>query len=120
MPVLSKDFPYGIPIATMIELQSNALAYANNNALIMSSLNLYVASGYSISNPGRVTQHGGIEVSLPNTSALTVKSMMSIRQQMDESNHKMVNMLTQQISTLFNPLIQKTNQSYQLLTNQMG
>ncbi|WJX34091.1 hypothetical protein P8452_22239 [Trifolium repens] len=39
---------------------------------------------------------------------------------MDESNHDMVNMLTQQIGTVFNPLIQNTNQSYQLLANQMG
>lgn len=46
--------------------------------------------------------------------------MLSIRQQMDESNHEMANMLTRQIDTLFNPLIHNTNQSYQLLANQMG
>jgi len=34
---------------------------------------------------------------------------------MDESNHEMVNMLTQQIGTVFNSLIQNTNQSYQML-----
>lgn len=45
---------------------------------------------------------------------------MSIRQQMDKSNQEMVNMLTQQIVTMFNPLIQNTNQSYELLANQMG
>src|SRR6266487_241654 len=39
---------------------------------------------------------------------------------MDESNHEMVNMLTQQIGTIFNPLFQTTNNSYQLLANQMG
>lgn len=39
---------------------------------------------------------------------------------MDESNHEMVNMLTQQIGTVFNPLIQNTNWSYELLANQMG
>lgn len=31
----------------------------------------------------------------------------------------MVNMLTQQIDTMFNPLIQNTDQNYQLLANQM-
>ncbi|WJX27583.1 hypothetical protein P8452_16390 [Trifolium repens] len=39
---------------------------------------------------------------------------------MDESNHDMVNLLTQQIGTVFNPLIQNTNDSYQMLAYQMG
>lgn len=39
---------------------------------------------------------------------------------MDESNHDMDNMFTQKIGTLFHPLIQNSNQSYQLLANQMG
>lgn len=39
---------------------------------------------------------------------------------MEETNHEMVNMLTQRIGTMFNPLIQNTNQSYELLANQMG
>lgn len=32
----------------------------------------------------------------------------------------MINMLTQQIGTMFNPLIQNTNWNYELLGNQMG
>jgi hypothetical protein len=51
---------------------------------------------------------------------LTTASMNMLRQQMDESNHKMVNLLTQQIGTVFNPLIRETNRSYQALTTQMG
>jgi len=39
---------------------------------------------------------------------------------MDESNHQMVNMLTQQSDIAFNLLIQNTNQSCQVLTTQMG
>ena len=39
---------------------------------------------------------------------------------MDESNHEMVNLLTQQIGTVFNPLIRDTNRSYQALTTQMA
>lgn len=39
---------------------------------------------------------------------------------MDESNYDMVNMLTQQTGTMFNPLIQNTNHSYQQLAHQMG
>jgi len=45
---------------------------------------------------------------------------MLFRQQMDERNHEMVNLLTQQIGTVFNPLIQTTNQGYQALATQMG
>jgi len=52
--------------------------------------------------------------------ALTIVSMMLFRQQMDESNHEMVNLLTQQISMVFNPLIQTTNQDYQALATQIG
>jgi len=51
---------------------------------------------------------------------LTTDSMNLLRQQMDESNHEMVNLLTQQIGTMFNPLIRDTNQSYQAFTTQMG
>jgi hypothetical protein len=39
--------------------------------------------------------------------ALTTESMMLFRKQMDESNHEMVNLLTQQIGMVFNPLIFK-------------
>jgi len=46
--------------------------------------------------------------------------MISLRQQMDDSNHEMVNMLTQQIGIVFNPLIQSTNHIYQALTTQIG
>lgn len=50
--------------------------------------------------------HQGMTAFSPlNVYALTTNSMLSIRQQMDESNHEMVNMLTQQIGTMFNPLI---------------
>ncbi|KAK2368350.1 hypothetical protein QL285_081551 [Trifolium repens] len=54
-----------------------------------------------------------------NMPALTNNALMAMRQQMDDSNHDMVNMLTQQIGTVFNPLIQNTNQSYQVLATQM-
>ena len=46
--------------------------------------------------------------------------MMLLRQQMDESNHNMVNLLTQQIGIVFNHFIQNTNQSYQALSTQIG
>ncbi|XP_050898411.1 uncharacterized protein LOC127105285 [Lathyrus oleraceus] len=42
-----------------------------------------------------------------------------MRQQMDESNHEIVHMLTQQIGTILRPLIQDSTQSYQQLETQM-
>ncbi|XP_045802327.1 uncharacterized protein LOC123895902 [Trifolium pratense] len=51
---------------------------------------------------------------------LTNVTMMSFRQQMDESNHEMVNTLTSQLGTILNPLINNTNNNYQLLAHQMG
>jgi len=38
---------------------------------------------------------------------------------MEESNHEMVNMVTQQIGTVINPLIRDTNTSYERLSAQM-
>ncbi|KAK2430305.1 hypothetical protein QL285_028653 [Trifolium repens] len=55
-----------------------------------------------------------------NSLKLTNNSMNALRQQMDESNHDMVNALTQQIGTVFNPVLQTANDNYLLLANQMG
>ena len=44
---------------------------------------------------------------------------MALRQQMEDSNHELVSMLTQLIGKMFNPLIQQTRNSYQTLTDQM-
>lgn len=38
---------------------------------------------------------------------------------MDESNHEMIHMLTQQMGTILRPLIQDSTQSYQKLATQM-
>lgn len=43
-----------------------------------------------------------------------------MRQQIDESNHEMVNMVTQQIGIVFNPLIQNINHDYQQSAHQMS
>lgn len=56
----------------------------------------------------------------PGMSSLTNNSLQSVREQMDVSNPEMVNMLTHQIGTVFNPLIHNTIHSYQQLAQQMG
>jgi len=43
----------------------------------------------------------------------------ALRQQMEDSNHEMVNQVTQQIGTIINLLIRDTNNSYQALSAQM-
>jgi hypothetical protein len=45
--------------------------------------------------------------------------MIALRQQMDEANHDMANLVTQQMGAVINPLIRDTNSSYQALSAQM-
>lgn len=105
LPMVFRDFPYSMPTAMMAGLHGITSTYVDDNATTMSPLNPYVASESIISNLGRITQPRGFRFAPPNASALTTNFMLSIRQQMDESNHEMVNMFTHQISTLLNPLI---------------
>lgn len=54
----------------------------------MSPLNTYLASGSAISNLGQMTQpQGGIEYVPQGIPTLTTSSLLSMRQQMEESNH---------------------------------
>jgi hypothetical protein len=58
-------------------------------------------------------------VSVPFTTpyqSLTNASMMALREQMDEANHEMANLVTQQMGAVINPLIRDTNNSYQALS----
>jgi hypothetical protein len=51
--------------------------------------------------------------------SLTTAFLAALRQQMDEANHEMVNLVTQQMSAVINLLIRDTNNSYQALSVQM-
>lgn len=75
----------------------------------------YPVTPYNTHSPSSSSVFG-----ISSLPTLTTKSMMLFRQQTNESNHKMVNLLIQQIYTVFNPLIQSTNQSYQESATQMG
>jgi len=102
---VSREQPYGMPTSMMENVHNSASVFADQaNSLIMHN----VHSPSSSSTFGR------------NTLPLITDSMNLLRQQMDESNHEMVNLLTQQIGTVFNPLIRDTNRSYQALTTQMA
>lgn len=95
--------------------------FAYNVATIASPLNPYLASRSVITNPGRMAQpQGGVRYVPLGIPILTTNSLVSMRQQMDERNQGMVNMLTQHISIVFHPLIQNTTQSYQQLAHMIG
>jgi len=98
MPITTREQPYSMPTSMMVGLQNNASTFADN-AIPLTLHNTNIPSVSSI--PGRNP--------LP---FLTTNFVNSLRQQKDESNHEMINLLTQQIDTMFNPLIQTTNQSY--------
>ncbi|WJX56991.1 hypothetical protein P8452_42594 [Trifolium repens] len=100
----SRNYPYGMPTTMMQGFQTSASLFTET------APDVYVPNNPGIF--GLTTRN--------NTPTLTNTALAAMRQQMDDSNHDMVNMLTQQIGTVFNPLIQNTNQSYQLLANQMG
>jgi len=62
----------------------------------------------------------GVSVPLPTPQqSLTNNSLATLRQQMEERKHEMVNMVTQQIGKVINPLIRETNTSYQMLSAQI-
>jgi len=105
MQSLSREQPYGMPSSMMANLHNNVSAPADHNPF--TSFNTHSPSSFSVF--GRS--------SLPT---LTTESMMLFRKQMDERNHEMVHLLTQQIGTMFNPFIKSTNQSYQALVTQIG
>jgi len=103
---LSKEQPYGMPTSMMANVHNSASAFAEQeNPFTMHTIHSPSSSSiFCRSTP----------------PVLTTDLMNLLTQQMDESNYEMVNLLTQKIGTVFNPLIRDTNQSYQTLTTQMG
>lgn len=52
LPLITRDYPYGMPTSMMTGLQSHASTYADNDVTTGSPLNPYLASGSAISNTG--------------------------------------------------------------------
>jgi hypothetical protein len=94
---VSREQPYGMPTSTMENVHNSA-------SIFPGQANLFVM--HNVHSPSSSSTFGR------NTLPLTTNSMNLMRQQMDESNHEMVNLLTQQIVTVFNPLMRDTNRSY--------
>ncbi|KEH41558.1 hypothetical protein MTR_1g052285 [Medicago truncatula] len=105
--------PYGMPTSLMQNLQTSpSVSSESLNAPMPQLFNI----GESI--PFRTSQQPFIPFGLPQRS-LTNASLSALRQQMEETNHEMVNLVTQHVGTVINPLIGDTNNSYQPLSLQM-
>jgi hypothetical protein len=102
---VNRNPPYGIPTTLMQGINTSPSLFSETMPGVYTPLNQHLASSSTTRN---------------GAPPLTNTSLMSLRQQMDESDNDMVNMLTQQIGTVFNPLIQNTNQTYHLFATQMG
>jgi hypothetical protein len=98
-----RNYPYGILESYMVGLQANTSTFSDNENATFPPLH-----GSAQSVTGQNAQ-----------PSLTSSSLFALRQPMEESNHDMVNMLTQQVDTVFNPLIQDINNSYQALSIKM-
>jgi len=105
--------PYGMPTSLMQGLHTNPSAS-------LESLNVQMPQLFNpgASVPFRTSQQSFTPFGSPQQS-LTNASLNALRQQMEETNHEMVNLVTQQVGTVINPLIRDTNNSYQALSLQM-
>src|SRR4051812_2388097 len=106
MPPPGFNPQFGMPTSTMQGLHTNPSLYSDS-MMATSTSNL---GGRPI----------GIRYNHRALPSLSTTSILSIRQQIDESNHEMVNALTQQMGTVFTPMINNTNQSYVILAGQMA
>ncbi|MED6135604.1 hypothetical protein PIB30_048060 [Stylosanthes scabra] len=98
---------------------------------ITAQLFSYVTNAGNISKPSTTLTATSIENSrsifsdmsraMPVTQpSQTVGSLATIRQQMDESHHDLVNMLTHQMITVLNPILENTNTRIEQLNKQVN
>ena len=99
-----RNKPYIMLSSFMASLHTNPISFSESLNVIHSPF-FHPGVGFPGSNPQQ---------------SLTNASLMALRQQMEDTNHEMVNILTQQLGTVVNPLIQQSHNSYQTLTDQMG
>ena len=98
-----RNQPYGMPPSFMVGLHNNPSNVSENLNAVHPQF-YYPGPSVPSSNPQQ---------------SLTNASQAALRQQMEGCNHEMVNMLTQKIGTVFNPLIRDTHNSYLALSDQM-
>lgn len=113
MHMPGREQPYRMPTLMMTSLQTNFLTFTDNKKTPYSPL---LESASSINHLGRTMQPQlGMWFISQVMPIFTTNYVMTMRWKIEESNHKMVNLLTRQMDTIFNHLIQNTNHSYQQL-----
>jgi len=110
---IGRRMPYGMPTSLVQGLHTNSSTSSKSLNVQMPQL---LNPGVSV--PFGTPQQSFTPFGSPQQS-LTNASLNALRQQMEETNHEMVNLVTQQIGAIINPLIQDTNKSYQPLSIQM-
>jgi len=108
-----RRMPYGMPTSMMQGLHTNSSASTKTMNVSLPQL-----FNPGVSVPFGAPQQSFAPFGSPQKS-LTNASLNALRQQMEETNQEMVNMVTQQICAVINPLIQDSNKSYQALSFQM-
>ena len=94
---------YGMSYSLMSGYQStsNATVVLDNVQNVNSPLHGSAPVGNNRGNQNRGA------LSHPVVPRLTNTSVVVLRQQMDDSNHELVNMLTNQMGDVFNPIVQE-------------
>lgn len=92
MPMMGHDQPDGMPTSMMENLQTHPVTFADNITNTYSSI---FASGSAIGNHSRtMPPYMGMRYGSQAMLTFMTNSVMEMRQQMDESNHDMINTLT--------------------------
>lgn len=115
----SMQQPYGMPheyVSGVHHGNSTTGGMPGSGDTFPVSFQPYQSLGPTTSLYSRPPGFGSVAPSIPT---FTSSSAAVLRQQMDESNHEMVHMLTQKIGAVLRPLIQNSTQSYQQLATQM-
>lgn len=93
MPVLGREHPYGMPTSMMGNLQSNPVTIIDSAANMYSPI---LASGSAIGNHSQpMPPQMGMRFGSQEMPTFMMNSVMGMRQQMNESNHDMINTRTQ-------------------------
>lgn len=106
MPLNGSEQPYGMPTSMMASFHNTTSMFTEP---VVNATSPLQGSDSAINNMVIMSQPLGMGFPI-QTSNLTNNSTTVIRKQMDKSNHEMVQMLDNQMGTIFNPLIQNITQ----------
>ena len=110
---------YGMPPEFMANLHNSSSTFGSSSTFRESPLSAF--QPYQGLGPltNQLSRPPGFGLSSQAIPTFTSSSVAVMRQQMDESNHEMVHMLTHQMGTILRPLIQDSTQSCQQMATQM-